>query len=389
MAGTYLVGATTVVYGIGSLSELPNIVKKLGGKKLFVVSDQGIERCGLLNKLKDEIKEFEVVIYNKLDSEPLDYIVDEGVVKYKEEKCDVIIGFGGGSSMDTAKCISLLSTNGGKIMDYHHSCKEQKFFTVPREKLILIDTTSGTGSEMSTAAVVTNTALNRKCSFGGPLFHPDYSILDPMMTISMPQDLTRNSAFDALGHAVESITCIQAAIEPNPLMETLALKAISLVARNIRQAYAQPNNIEARANVMYGADIAGLCLGGGSGPTHSLSNTIAKHHHTPHGLGIGILLPYCMEYNLIALPETFKKIAIAIGANVEGLSDIEAGKAGIELLKQIQRDINFPKLNEIMTKEEVEQYAGENVENVCSYNNVRKIDLEAAKEIFCNAYNDQ
>lgn len=386
MAGTYLVGATTVVYGVGSLNELPNVVKKLNGKKLFVVSDQGIERCGLLKVLTDKLKDFDTVVYNELDSEPLDYIVDNGVEKYKEEKCDVIIGFGGGSSMDTAKCISVLSTNGGKIMEYHHSCKEQRKFTKEREKLILIDTTSGTGSEMSTAAVVTNTALNRKCSFGGPLFHPDFSILDPTLTVTLSPEVTRNSAFDALGHAIESITSIQQAVQPNPLMEALALKAISLVARNIRQAYAQPNNIEARANVMYGSDIAGLCLGGGSGPTHSLSNSIAKHHHTPHGYGIGVLLPYCMEYNLIALPEVFKKIAVAIGANVEGLSDLEAGREGIRMLKEILRDIDFPKLSEVMSEEEIEMYAGENVENVCSYNNVRKIDLAAAKEIFYNAY---
>lgn len=385
--GSYLVGATNVIYGVGCLKDITKAIDQLNGRKLFVVSDRGIERAGLLEKLMENLKGYETVVYNELDSEPLDYIVDNGVEKYKEEKCDVIIGFGGGSSMDTAKCISLLSTNGGKIMEYHHSCKEQRFFTVPREKLILVPTSSGTGSEMSTAAVVTNTALHRKCSFGGPLFHPDYSIVDPLMTVSLPTEVTRNSAMDALGHAVESITSKQSASEPNPLMEALALKAISLVARNVRQAYAQPNNIEARANVMYGADIAGLCLGGGSGPTHSLSNILSKYHNAPHGLGIGVLLPYCMEYNLMALPETFRKIAVAIGVNVEGMTDMEAGRAGIRELKEIIKDIQLPKLCEIMESEnEIEEYAWENVENICSYNNVRKIDLAAAKEIFYNAY---
>lgn len=384
-------GTLTSIIGKNAINVIGDEVKKLGGTRILVVTDKGIEEAGHVDTVKKLLEELSlpVFVYDKVVTDPKDTMVEEALKIINEENVDLVIGLGGGSSMDTAKSASLMKTNEGKLMEYSRINPNKRVFKNNRLPLILVPTTSGTGSEVSPYAVITNTEINRKSNITSKFFLPDVAIIDPMLTCTLNQKWTVSTAFDALTHAIEAYTVRDAVLYGNPAGDSIALKAIELLNQGIRPAYANGDNYEARYQVAVGSHLGGLAMssGVGVGAAHGLANILSKYYHVPHGESVGILLPYKMEYDLIACPKRFADIAKVMNVYREGMTDMEAGKAAIQAVKDLANDVKLPKLSDyIKDKSEIEGFLEESLNNSCNFVNVREITYEASKQIFMNAF---
>ena len=309
-------GGIKTVQGAYAVKELGSEVKRLKGNKVLLVTDQGICAAGQIAKAEESLKKAGIdwIIYDKIQTDPKDIMVEEALELIRTEKCNLVVGFGGGSSMDVAKSASVMMTNEGHIMEYTRINPNRKSFQNRRIPLILVPTTSGTGSEFSPFAVITNTAINRKSNVTCEYFYPDTVILDPDLAVTMTKQMTVSSGFDALAHTMDGVTAKANIENPNPYVDLLGYESMRRVYGSLQEAVEHPENIEARWNVMLGANMAGAILSSGTGATHGLANMLSKYYHVPHGESVGMLLPYVMEYNIPACPERFAKMAEMLGS---------------------------------------------------------------------------
>jgi alcohol dehydrogenase class IV len=253
----------------------------------------------------------------------------------REGMYDVVIGLGGGSSLDIAKGSAIMATHPGAILDYVGINTVHK----PGLPKILIPTTAGTGSEVTRSVVVTDERENTKKVVSSSFVIPEVAILDPMLTLSMPPDVTANTGMDALVHAIESYV----SVNTTPFAEILAIEAVGLVAHNLPLAYSKGSDVTARYNMLLAANIAGLSFGsGGLGAVHGLSYVIGSEYHISHGRSNAIMLPHVMNFNKTGNLRKFAKIAEAMGENVEGLSMYEAAEKSVEAVKKLLNAVQIP-----------------------------------------------
>ena len=326
-----------ILFGIDAVKEVAAEAKQLGGKKVLIVTDPGLVEAGLVEAIKAPLDSDGIAfsLYDQVEPEPSARIVDQCDQYVKDEKCDLIIGVGGGSSLDVAKGASIMATNEGNILDY------SGIDMVPKRGLpkILIPTTAGTGSEVTRVLVVTDEASNLKMAIYSRYVLSDVAIVDPMMTLSMPPKVTADTGIDALVHAVETYVSVNA----TPFSDILAIEAITLIADNLTKAYAKGENLEARYHMSLAATIAGLAFGsGGLGAVHALSNPLGILYHLPHGRTNAIMLPHIMAFNLMGNPAKFAWIAEAMGEEVAGLSPMEAAALAVEAVKELLSQIKIP-----------------------------------------------
>jgi alcohol dehydrogenase class IV len=326
-----------ILFGIDAVEGVAAEIKHLGGKKVLIVTDPGVVEAGLVDAstvpLDSEGIPFS--LYDRVEPEPPARIVEQCVQYLKDEKCDLIIGVGGGSSLDLAKAASIMATNEGSILDF---CGVEK---VPKRGLpkILIPTTAGTGSEVTRSLVVTDEASKLKRPVISTHALSDVAIVDPMMTVSMPPKITADTGMDALAHAIESYVSVNA----TPFSDILAIEAITLIAENLAMAFAKGENIEARYQMSLAATISGLAFAsGGLGAVHALSNPLGIEYHLPHGRANAIVLPHVMTFNLIGNPAKFALIAEAMGEEVEELPLMEAASLAVEAIKELLGHLNIP-----------------------------------------------
>lgn len=325
-----------ILFGIDAVKGVAAEVKQLGGKKVLIVTDPGLIKARLVEPIKASLDSEGITfsLYDQVEPEPPARIVDQCTRYLKDENCDLIIGVGGGSSLDVAKGASIMATNEGSILNY------SGVDVVPKRGLpkILIPTTAGTGSEVTRILVVTDEASNIKKAIYSNHVLSDVAIVDPMMTLSMPPKVTADTGIDALVHAIETYVSANA----TPFSDILAIEAITLIAENVTKAFAKGENIEARYPMSLAATISGLAFGsGGLGAVHALSNPLGIEYHLPHGRTNAIMLPHIMTYNLIGNPTKFAWIAEAMGEEVEGLSPMEAGALAVEAVKELLNQLKI------------------------------------------------
>ena len=317
---------------------------------------------------------------------PKDTMVREALKLLKEEGCDGVLAVGGGSSMDVAKAVSAMCTNPGDIMEYTRHTKNRRKWTAKRIPLFLAVTTSGTGSEQSPFAVITNTEIGRKCNVVNYDFHPDGIILDAELTATLDQRWTVSCGFDALAHLCDGITVKDEICAPNHFHNIITYEGIRLCYNSLRQCVYVPNNLKAREDLLIASDFGGMVLSAGTGATHGLGNILSKYYHIPHGETVGILLPYVMEYNLPACPDRFAKMAESMGADISGMTDMEAGRKAVQKVKELIAETELPLLKEYMKQEELtDAFIEESIDNTCNFTNARDITVKAARMIFENA----
>ncbi|MGB9671523.1 MAG: iron-containing alcohol dehydrogenase family protein, partial [Candidatus Norongarragalinales archaeon] len=336
--------APKIIFGLGSVEKTADEVKTLGGSRVLIVTDKGLMKTDLIEKVIASLKNVEFTIFDSVEPNPKDTNVAEGLELLRKKNCDLILGFGGGSPMDVAKMIAALATNPGNIWEYQGIEK----FKSPPLPLILVPTTAGTGSEVSRAAMITNGRGRRKILFLSWHLTAKTAILDPELTTKLPPNLTIWSGMDALSHAVESYVSKMA----NPLTDMYSEKAISLIINNIERAVKNGDDAEARNNMLLGSLLAGIATANARlGNIHGMAHAIGGEYDLPHGLLCGSLLPVVTRYNLDYCAEKLKRIAEIMGENIKNLTTRQAAERAVELIEALCRKLGIPqKLEELGLK---------------------------------------
>jgi alcohol dehydrogenase len=375
-----------IIFGNGTIHQIGGEIKALNVRKPIIVTDPGVVQAGLLtdaiSSLNKEGIPFE--IFDHVEPDPPLRIVEECTRKVKKEHFDGVIGIGGGSTIDAAKAISFMATHEGDIRQYLGTNKVQN----PGITKIFVPTTAGTGSEISNTFVLTDEQSKAKIASYSPFTFADVSLVDPVLTLSLPPKITAESGIDALSHALESYVTVKA----NPFSEMLSLKGIKYIGRYLRPAYTKGSKLlEARYFMCLGVCMGTMAIrSSGLGAIHALCYPPALKHHLSHGMAIGLMMLHVMEYNLISNLEKYAHIAEALGMKIEGLSTYEAALKSLEAVRTLLRDLGFPpRLREVgISEEDFDQYA-ENVPKFYAHhlaNNPRDLSVADIKQIYRNAY---
>ena len=323
-----------IIFGPGGLSQVGVEAKRLGSKALVVSGKSAMRNSGVLDRLTHLLKEnnLEYVTYENIPSDPAVETIDTGTDFARKEKCNLIIALGGGSVLDSGKAISAMVTNKGSVADYQEIEGKGRKFQYKTLPFIAIPTTSGTGSEATKNAVITNPEFNLKKSIRDPMLIPEVALVDPELTLSLPPHITAISGGDALTQCIESYL----GKKSQEITAALALHAIGLIGKSLVKAVNDGKNLEARKNMAMAALLSGLCLSNsGLGAVHALSHPLGVYYKIPHGLSCTVLLPYVMEYNLPVVTKKMVKIAESLGENISSLSEIEAAQRAAEKIKEI------------------------------------------------------
>jgi alcohol dehydrogenase len=327
---------TAIEFGWGSLARLPSIVKGLGGTRAFVVGDPGVVKAGVVERVIDTLVSAGIpsIPFSDIESDPDVSSVDNGVQFAKAEICDVVIGVGGGSALDTAKAIGLMLNNPGTIRDYVGVGKVEKA-GVP---VVAIPTTAGTGSELTIWSVLSDKEKKVKISVGSVLNCPRVALLDPELTVSLPPAITAATGMDALVHALESY--VNKATQP--ISEAMSEQAMALIARSLRVAVAQPDNAQARADLLLASTIAAMAFNSTRlGLVHAFAMPLGARFHIPHGLVNAIMLPAVMRFNLPGNLGKYARIAEIFGEQIKDLSLHEAAKRSVVAIESLKADVGI------------------------------------------------
>ncbi|MCX6278203.1 MAG: iron-containing alcohol dehydrogenase [Bacteroidetes bacterium] len=368
--------------GAGCASEIGKQAKIIGGTKALVVTDKPLVKIGIVEKIVNLLKESGVksVVFDDVKPNPSDTNVHAGFDLFQKECCDIIIAIGGGSPIDCAKGIGLVATNGGTIRDYEGLDKSKN--SMP--PFIAVNTTAGTASEMTRFTIITNTDTHVKMAIVDWHVTPTVSINDPELMVSMPKSLTAATGMDALTHAIEAYVSTIA----TPVTDSAAIKAIELISQYLRPAVANGNNMEARDKMAYAEFMAGMAFNNASlGYVHAMAHQLGGFYDLPHGVCNAILLPHVECFNMIACPERFADIAIAMGENIKELSVIEAADLAMESIKRLSKDVGIPAgLKALGVKEEDFSTLADNaLKDACGLTNPRIATKEDVIQIYKNA----
>lgn len=336
----------TIHFGPGCLGKLSSEAARFG-KKALLVTDQSMQRSGYVSQTLNYLQAggVETVVYDQVNTEPTDTLVEQGVRIFQQDSCDMVICLGGGSPIDAGKAIAVMATNPGRIHDYMGVNK------VPNNPapLIAIPTTAGTGSEATRVTIITDTANDVKMLIISNNMMPLMAIVDPLLTLSMPPWVTASTGIDALTHAIEAYISKRS----QPITEILALEAIHLMGKYLRRAWANPEDIEAKTYTMLASTLGGISFSNSSvALVHGMSRPIGACFHVPHGLSNAILLPLVLEYSFMASPEKFASITEALGEKIDGLPLITAAKRASKLVRQLCYDLKIPHIKDLKVNAE-------------------------------------
>jgi len=288
---------TRIVFGEGTLQRVGELARELGGTRVLVVTDGGIVKAGHASRAVDLIQSagLESLLYDTVHENPSTKDVDDCVVVAREFGADLFIGLGGGSSMDTAKGCNFILTNGGRMQDYWGVGKATK----PMLPLIAIPTTSGTGSECQSFALISDDTTHAKMACGDPKAAARIAILDPALTLSMPRSVTALTGIDAIAHALESAVTTKR----SPLSAMYSREAFRLLMAGFERVLTTPEDLEARGSMLLGAALAGMAIENSMlGAAHSCANPLTAEHGIVHGQAVGLMLPHVIRFNS-ALPD--------------------------------------------------------------------------------------
>ncbi|BAQ11626.1 alcohol dehydrogenase [Bacillus sp. OxB-1] len=363
---------TQIHFGVGKIQEIPDVIKKYGYKKLLICTDKGIVNSGALKRIESILKKesIQYEIFSDVEPDPTLRVVEKVGAIFKETECDALIGFGGGSSIDTAKGVSIRVANSGDLSQF----EGKNMIPNKGPDVIAIPTTAGTGSEVTHATVLKDEERKHKMGILSEHLHPKVAILDPELLMTLPRGLAAITGMDALSHAIESYTSNQA----QPITEALGLHSIELIGKWLRPFVDDRTNVEAASHMMIASTIAGAAfIWGRVAAVHALSHPLGGRYQVAHGLANAILLPVVMEYNLGTNFGKFKKIAEQLGENTDGLSDRSAAEKSVIAVKNLVMDLEIPKtlsaINIDLSDEEIAIVAQEAYESGVANANPRKV----------------
>ncbi|MDR9429411.1 MAG: hydroxyacid-oxoacid transhydrogenase [Natronomonas sp.] len=351
--------AGSVKFGTGVVEELPEEAKKRGASSVLVVTDQGLIDAGIAGQVTEQLEaECTCEIFDGVQPDPSIEIFERSVDLAREVDPDLIVGVGGGSSIDVAKTTSVVAEHGGDILEYVAppigGGKPVPGRSIPS---IAVPTTSGTGSETSPVTVLSLPERDLKVGISSRYQYPDLALVDPLLTVSLPPSHTAYSGMDALSHAIEAYVTrrFDAKERPgNPLdrpdyggrtivTDQFARTSIELIAANLRRAVDNGRDIEARRNMSLASLLAGVAFtNAGLGATHAAALSVAGEHDTPHGLTVALLLPEVMRFNASSAPDRFGEIASLLGEHVQHDSVDEAAEKAATAVQKLSDDVGIP-----------------------------------------------
>lgn len=341
---------TKIHMGIRSHQKLNDIIQEWKIEKLFVVADGFIVKTEIFASVEKILKDNNVAfdLFSEVEPDPSADSVEKAFGLYRESQASVVLAVGGGSTMDTGKGVAILARNGGRIKDYEGIEK----FSIPPLPLIAIPTTAGTGSEVSASCTITDTDRGLKMSIRHPTLNPArVAILDPIALKTLPASVASHAAVDAFVHAFESYISLNA----NPITDAMNLHAMELISHHIRPFVTDRTDLEAGLNMACGSNLAGITFGQtGLGNVHCMARFVGAFCHVSHGLSNAVCFPAAAEFNLPANPKKYARVAVAMGENIQGLTEMEAARKAFDAIRLMCLDLGIPgKLRDIGATEEM------------------------------------
>jgi alcohol dehydrogenase class IV len=324
-----------IIFGPKALNELRT---EIDLKKIpLVTTDEGIIRSGILKRVTDLLEEVGVqyYIFDQVESDPSLGVVEKASASYRRYGCTLVIGLGGGSSIDVAKAVGLSNSQEGSLVEYA-GARPIKGRLPP---IYAIPTTAGTGSEVTAVSIISDHENKLKIPIRNPQLMPKVVILDPLLLSSIPSKVAAETSADALSHAIESYVGLGSYV----LTDTLALTAIRMISENAVKFMLNPMNVEVAGQMLLASCMAGLSFNNaGLGLVHSIVHPIGAYFHVPHGLACALYLPTVMKFNASACPEKFASIADAMGRNVSGLQREDAAEQAVVSTRDLIERMGLP-----------------------------------------------
>jgi alcohol dehydrogenase len=375
--------------GNGTVSKVGELLGESGARKALLVTDSGISRTGMTERVGETLDSAGIsfTIYADVQSNPTEENVESALAQYRKNNCDCLVGLGGGSSIDVAKAVRVMASHQGKLEDFYAANGGIERITPDMPYIAAIPTTSGTGSEVSPASLITNVHKKTKLALFSFNLYPNLAVVDPQMTLTCPPSLTASTGMDALVHNIEALI----ARGHDPLGEATAVWGIKYIAESLRQAVSDGSNLEARTKMAYGSYLGGLAPDFNLlGIAHSLSHQISALYGTPHGVGNAVMIPHAMRFNRAdpLANAQMRWIAICMGESTTGLSEDAAAEAAIDAVVKLSRDIDIPRgLSDLgVKKSDFPLLAQMAMKDVCTATNPCDVDPEDLVKVLEEAY---
>jgi alcohol dehydrogenase class IV len=347
--------AVSLIFGRDAVNQLGDVAGRLRAKRVFIITDSILAGAGLADRVKKPLAASHLTTsqFDGCQPEPPLTVIREAIKAARDFKPDAIVGLGGGSNMDTAKLVAIVLAHGGDPTDYVGDCRVPG----PVTPLICVPTTAGTGSEVSAAAVFTDTEKKMKVSCLSNHLRPAVAVVDPMLTVGCPKKVTADSGIDALTHAIEAYTAVdqdEFLQRPpggesvyqgrNPMADYMASECIMLVGQYLRRAVADGNDLEAREKMAWAATLGGLAFSNaGVALVHAMEYPVGGAVHVSHGAGNGLLLPYVMRYNLAAREDEIGNVGLWLSGPAGAEQVLSDGpEAAIRVVEKLRADIGIP-----------------------------------------------
>lgn len=380
-----------IISGDNALDSLGYELKQLGAKRPLIITDQGVAEAGLIALVYEALAGTEIpddVLYDRVPADSSPQVVDQAAGVFREHDCDCIVSVGGGSVIDTAKAVNIVVTEGADSLAEMKGVKLRKHM----RPFIVIPTTSGTGSEVTYAAMIMNAEKKQKLLFASYLLFPNTAILDPRMTVSMPPLVTAATAMDAMTHAIEACIC-----KPrNPFSNAHSIEAIKLISNYLPKVLKNPDDREARFYLANAACLAGAAFSNsGVGLVHALGHALGGVCQVPHGAAMNLMLPCGLEFNLPAVDKIIGELLLPL-VGPERYVETPAGgwpQKTIAILREIQNELyKSAKLPRTLTeagvkKEAFDEIARKAVKDPALIFNPLSVGYEDALDILNKAYN--
>lgn len=331
-----------VVCEPGAIQNLGEIIKGMDKTNVIIFTDKEMKEFPLIKNVVNKLKSegLTVNVFGEIGPNPVEEMVHNAVAFMQEVKPEVMVCIGGGSPIDAAKAANVVYTHGGIVNDYDIAIGGILKITNKLLPLIAVPTTAGTGTEVTFVGVITDTKKQTKFGVLSPLLIPDVALLDPEVTVTMPPTLTAFTGIDALTHSIEAYTSLGGF----PPAEALALHGIRMIARSLRTAVEDGQNLKAREEMLVASMMAGTAFSlNGLGACHAMAHQLSAFFDTPHGLANAILLPRVMRFNIPACPQKFADIAEAMGAAIRNVPVQQAAQKALALVEQLSVEVGVPR----------------------------------------------
>ena len=334
---------TKIIFGCGCIETLSGQLLELGVSRPLIVTDPGVSSSGVLDKVLAALpKNFAFKVFDKVEANPKDKNVTAGAGEYRSFGADSILAVGGGSPIDCAKSIGILSANDAPdIKAFEGKNRPSK----PLPPLISVPTTSGTGSELTFSSVITDTVNKYKMTVKNPFTAPKIAICDPELTLTVPPQITASTGMDALTHAIEAFT----ATCSEPISDAAALYAIELISQNLVLAFENGTNLQARSRMLMGSMLAGIAFSHSDvASVHCIAESLGGMYDLPHGICNAIFLPYVMEYNMNYCADKYARISKAMGLEFhQSDPPLKLAKTAVNAVKKLAKDLKLPSFSSL------------------------------------------